>query len=381
MSQYFRDTWIKDIALPALCGLAVALFYLQYQKIQQLETAVANIQTHSSSAMRDTEASAVSYADAAEQAMPAVVNVYTRHLVRRVAVIGDPLLQPFLQNNLSPQERVEGALGSGVIVSAEGYVLTNYHVIAGADQILVSLHDGRDSQAQLVGVDKETDLAVLKIALPELTAIQFGDVQHMRIGDVVLAIGNPLGVGQTVTQGIISAAARYGLELNIQENYLQTDAAINQGNSGGALVDVSGKLVGINTAIQSPTGSSVGIGYAIPSDTAQKVLNDIVRHGHVIRGWIGIESQALNAFASRSLGLEPGQGMIVRSVYRHGPAAEAGLQPGDIITHFDDVPATTTRAGMKRIANAQPNEKVEVRFLRGGQKGMVQLKIGVRPNG
>jgi serine protease DegS len=301
--------------------------------------------------------------------------------VRRVAVIGDPLLQPFLQNNLSPQERVEGALGSGVIVSAEGYVLTNYHVIAGADQILVSLHDGRDSQAQLVGVDKETDLAVLKIALPELTAIQFGDVQHMRIGDVVLAIGNPLGVGQTVTQGIISAAARYGLELNIQENYLQTDAAINQGNSGGALVDVSGKLVGINTAIQSPTGSSVGIGYAIPSDTAQKVLNDIVRHGHVIRGWIGIESQALNAFASRSLGLEPGQGMIVRSVYRHGPAAEAGLQPGDIITHFDDVPATTTRAGMKRIANAQPNEKVEVRFLRGGQKGMVQLKIGVRPNG
>jgi serine protease DegS len=190
-----------------------------------------------------------------------------------------------------------------------------------------------------------------------------------------------LGVGQTVTQGIISAAARYGLELNIQENYLQTDAAINQGNSGGALVDVSGKLVGINTAIQSPTGSSVGIGYAIPSDTAQKVLNDIVRHGHVIRGWIGIESQALNAFASRSLGLEPGQGMIVRSVYRHGPAAEAGLQPGDIITHFDDVPATTTRAGMKRIANAQPNEKVEVRFLRGGQKGMVQLKIGVRPNG
>jgi serine protease DegS len=381
MSQYFRDTWIKDIALPALCGLAVALFYLQYQKIQRLETAVANIQTHSSSAMRDTEASAVSYADAAEQAMPAVVNVYTRHLVRRVAVIGDPLLQPFLQNNLSPQERVEGALGSGVIVSAEGYVLTNYHVIAGADQILVSLHDGRDSQAQLVGVDKETDLAVLKIALPELTAIQFGDVQHMRIGDVVLAIGNPLGVGQTVTQGIISAAARYGLELNIQENYLQTDAAINQGNSGGALVDVSGKLVGINTAIQSPTGSSVGIGYAIPSDTAQKVLNDIVRHGHVIRGWIGIESQALNAFASRSLGLEPGQGMIVRSVYRHGPAAEAGLQPGDIITHFDDVPATTTRAGMKRIANAQPNEKVEVRFLRGGQKGMVQLKIGVRPNG
>lgn len=375
MTKHFRHTMIKEIALPALCGLVIALFYLQHQKIQTLESVVTSIKENPAST------SSVSYADAAEQAMPAVVNVYTRRFVRRMAIVGDPRLQHFFQNNVSPQERVEGSLGSGVIVNTEGYVLTNYHVIAGADQILVSLHDGRDAQAQLVGIDKETDLAVLKIALPELTAIRFGDAQHMRIGDVVLAIGNPLGVGQTVTQGIISAAARYGLELNIQENYLQTDAAINQGNSGGALVDTSGKLVGINTAIQSPTGGSVGIGYAIPSDTAQKVLNDIVRYGHVIRGWIGVESQALNAFASRSLGLQPGQGMIVRSVYRHGPAAEAGLQPGDIITHFDGVPATTTRVGMKRITNAQPGEKVDVRFLRSGQEGVVSLTIGVRPGG
>lgn len=382
MRMRFRETWIKDIALPALCGLVAALFYLQQQKIQALEAAVASIKENIGSPIPHTaEANSVSYADAAEQAMPAVVNVYTRRFVRRALVIADPRLQPFLQNGVSPQERVEGSLGSGVIVSTEGYVLTNYHVIAGADQILVSLHDGRDAQAKLVGIDKETDLAVLKIALPELTAIRFGDAQHMRIGDVVLAIGNPLGVGQTVTQGIISAAARYGLELNIQENYLQTDAAINQGNSGGALVDTSGKLVGINTAIQSPTGGSVGIGYAIPSDTAQKVLNDIIHHGHVIRGWIGVESQALNAFASRSLGLQPGQGMIVRSVYRHGPAAEAGLQPGDIITHFDDVPAITTRAGMKRITNAQPGEKVNVRFLRNGQEEVVSLTIGIRPGG
>ncbi len=375
MTKYFRHMWLKEIALPALCGLVVALFYLQHQKIQALESTIFNIK-ESSALVAYT-----SYADAAEQAMPAVVNVYTQRVVRRVAVVGDPRLQQFLQDTISPKERVEGSLGSGVIVSTEGYVLTNYHVIAGADQILVSLHDGRDAQAQLVGIDKETDLAVLKIALPELTAIRFGDAQHMRIGDVVLAIGNPLGVGQTVTQGIISAAARYGLELNIQENYLQTDAAINQGNSGGALVDASGKLVGINTAIQSPTGGSVGIGYAIPSDTAQKVLSDIVRYGQVIRGWIGIESQALNAFASRSLGLQPGQGMIVRSVYRHGPAAEAGLRLGDIITHFDGVPATATRVGMKRITNAQPGEKVEVRFLRSGQEGVVLLKIGVRPGG
>ncbi|MEZ5494572.1 MAG: trypsin-like peptidase domain-containing protein [Pseudomonadales bacterium] len=381
MNKRFRETWIKDIALPALCGLAIALFYLQHQKIQTLESVVASVQGNTSSAARLTTAAVDSYADAAEQAMPAVVNIYTRKIVHRVPVVGDPRLQQFLQNSLTPQERVEGALGSGVIVSTEGHVLTNYHVIAGADQVLVSLHDGRDAQAKLVGVDKETDLAVLKISLPELTAIRFGDAQHMRIGDVVLAIGNPLGVGQTVTQGIISAAARYGLELNIQENYLQTDAAINQGNSGGALVDTTGKLVGINTAIQSPTGASVGIGYAIPSDTAQKVLNDIINYGRVIRGWIGIESQALNAFASRSLGLQPGQGMIVRSVYRHGPAAEAGLRPGDIITHFDGEPATTTRAGMKRITHAQPNEKVEVRFLRDGKDGVVPLRIGIRPGG
>jgi serine protease DegS len=357
MKKRFQETWIKDIVLPALCGLLIALFYLQYQKIQALEAAVANMPSNATSSVHLSSAATDSYAVAAEQAMPAVVNIYTRRVVHRVPVVGDPRLQQFLQNSLSPQERVEGALGSGVIVSTEGHVLTNYHVIAGADQVLVSLHDGRDAQAKLVGIDKETDLAVLKISLPELTAIRFGDAQHMRIGDVVLAIGNPLGVGQTVTQGIISAAARYGLELNIQENYLQTDAAINQGNSGGALVDTTGRLVGINTAIQSPTGASIGIGYAIPSDTAQKVLNDIVSYGRVIRGWIGIESQALNAFASRSLGLQPGQGMIVRSVYRQGPAAEAGLQPGDIITHFDGEPADTTRAGMKRITQCTTGRK------------------------
>ncbi|MBK8675933.1 MAG: trypsin-like peptidase domain-containing protein [Cellvibrionales bacterium] len=379
MKKRFQETWIKDIALPALCGLLIALFYLQYQKIQTLEAAVANMPSNATSSVHLSSAATDSYAVAAEQAMPAVVNIYTRRVVHRVPVVGDPRLQQFLQNSLSPQERVEGALGSGVIVSTEGHVLTNYHVIAGADQVLVSLHDGRDAQAKLVGIDKETDLAVLKISLPELTAIRFGDAQHMRIGDVVLAIGNPLGVGQTVTQGIISAAARYGLELNIQENYLQTDAAINQGNSGGALVDTTGRLVGINTAIQSPTGTSIGIGYAIPSDTAQKVLNDIVSYGRVIRGWIGVESQALNAFASRSLGLEPGQGMIVRSVYRHGPAADAGLLPGDIITHFDGEPAATTRTGMKRITHAQPGEKVEVRFLRDGQTDVVSLTIGIRP--
>jgi serine protease DegS len=380
MASRFRKILMKEILVPAAVGLAVALFYLQYQKIHTLETAIAEIKASTHQLEGAAVPAPSSYADAAEVAMPAVVNVYTRKRVRRMPAVGDPILQQLLQGSISPQERVESSLGSGVIVGADGYVLTNYHVIAGADQILVSLHDGRDAQAQLIGVDRETDLAVLKINLPDLTVIRFGDVQKLRIGDVVLAIGNPFGIGQTVTQGIISAAARYGLELNIQENYLQTDAAINQGNSGGALVDTTGKLIGINTAIQSPTGGSVGIGYAIPADTAHKVLDDIVQHGHVIRGWIGIESQALNAFASRSLGLDSGQGIIVRNVFRNGPAAEAGLRPGDVITYFDDEPATATRAGMKRITHAQPGEKITVHFLRGRQEGVATLTIGVRPS-
>jgi len=281
---------LKEFGWPVIAGLALGMFYLQYQQIQTMEEQLAGYV-----AKGVTVPAVTTYADAAERAMPAVANIYTSKIVRRVPLSNNPLLQQFLEGNAPQQERVDGSLGSGVVVRADGYVLTNFHVIADADEILVSLHDGRDAVARLVGVDRETDLAVLKVDLTGLASISFGDPQHSRIGDVVLAIGNPFGVGQTVTQGIISAAARYGLELSIQENYLQTDAAINQGNSGGALVDTSGRLLGINTAIQSPTGGSVGIGYAIPSDTARKVLDDIIQYGRVIRGWIGIESQPVPA--------------------------------------------------------------------------------------
>ena len=373
MKPSFFTAVLKECVWPVIAGIVLAFLYLQHQKMQVLEKSVAAISVPSQAP------AAASYAEAVEKAMPAVVNIFTRKVVRRMPLVGDPLLQKLLEGNLPRQERVEGSLGSGVVVRPEGYVLTNYHVIADADEILVSLHDGRDANATLVGMDRETDLAVLKIDLPDLSVIQFGDPQHARIGDVVLAIGNPFGVGQTVTQGIISAAARYGLELSIQENYLQTDAAINQGNSGGALVDAMGNLVGINAAIQSPTGGSVGIGYAIPADTARKVMDDIVQYGHVVRGWIGIESQSVQDYSARTMGLAKGQGIAVRSVYVHGPAALAGLLPGDVITHFDDVPAAATRSGMKRIAHAQPGEKVEVRFLRGGQVGTATITIGVRP--
>lgn len=380
MKKRFFSALIREFAWPAIVGVVLAFLYLQYQKTQELEQSIAALGAAAPARASVAATPVESYADAVEKAMPAVVNVFTRKIVKPMPLVGDPLLQRLLQGNTSRQERVEGSLGSGVVVRPEGFVLTNYHVIADADEILVSLHDGRDAEAKLVGIDRETDLAVLKIDLPDLSVIRFGDPQRARIGDVVLAIGNPFGIGQTVTQGIISAAARYGLELSIQENYLQTDAAINQGNSGGALVDAAGNLVGINTAIQSPTGGSVGIGYAIPSDTARKVLDDIVQYGHVVRGWIGIESQGVPEYAARSLGLSKGQGIVVRSIYRNGPAALAGLLPGDVITHFDDVPATATRSGMKRIAHAQPGETVQVRFLRGRQPGVATITIGVRPS-
>lgn len=371
---------MKDIVWPALVGVVVAVLYLQQQSIDELRSGLAAARAVPQAVVpAQLPAAAASYADAVERAMPAVVNIYTRKVVRRVPLVDNPLLQRLLERNLPQQERVESSLGSGVVVKPEGYVLTNHHVIADADEIIVSLHDGRDAPAKLVGIDRETDLAVLRINLPDLAVINFGDPQKARIGDVVLAIGNPFGVGQTVTQGIISAAARYGMELSIQENYLQTDAAINQGNSGGALVDANGNLLGINTAIESPTGASVGIGYALPVDTARKVLDDIVQFGQVVRGWIGIESQGVPEYAARGLGLAKGQGLVIRSIYREGPAAAAGLEPGDIITHFGNEPAMATRAGLKRIAHAQPGGKLEVRYLRGRQSGTAVLTIGVRP--
>lgn len=376
----------KDLVWPALFGVVAGVLYLQHQQLQQLENqlAVRPVEEKTATAPAAQDAGVVSYADAVERALPAVVSISTRKVVRERFQISNPVLQQLLEKNFSGRslpyrDRVEGSLGSGVIINVSGYVLTNYHVIADAAEIQVTLYDGRDALARIVGVDRETDLAVLKIDLPDLHSIDFGDPQRARIGDVALAIGNPFGVGQTVTQGIISAAARYGLELSIGENYLQTDAAINQGNSGGALVDARGNLLGINTAIETPTGGSVGIGYAIPADTAQKVLNDIIEHGQVIRGWLGIESTAVPGYAARELGLSKGQGIVIRDVYQGGPADRAGLKPGDVITHFDDVPAMATRSGMKRIAHAAPGEKIQVKYIRGRNTATAMVVIAPRP--
>lgn len=376
-SRLNYPVFVKDLIWSALVGVVLGVLYLQHEQLARMEARLPVNQPAS-------VAGSSSYADAVEKAMPAVVSISTRKVVLEPIKISNPVLQRLLErnfgrNSLPLRERTEGSLGSGVIVTTAGYVLTNYHVIADAQEIQVTLYDGRDAIAEIVGVDRDTDLAVLKIDTSDLHSIEFGDPQRVRIGDVALAIGNPFGVGQTVTQGIISAAARYGLELNIEENYLQTDAAINQGNSGGALIDAHGNLLGINTAIESPTGGSVGIGYAIPADTAQKVLNDIIEHGHVIRGWLGIDSLAVPEYAARQLGLSKGQGIVIRAVYPGGPAAEAGLQTGDVITHFDDVPAMATRAGMKRIAHAAPGEKIRVQFIRGRNAATVTVVIASKP--
>jgi serine protease DegS len=369
--KFNRTSFLKDMVWPGIAGIALATLYLDRLTLPDVQPdAVKPVVSQ----LPAGNVPVLSYAPAVERAMPAVVNIYTQKIIKPNPLLLNPFMRGF-----EGRPRMEGSLGSGVIVDARGYVLTNYHVVADAEQILVALNDGRESNAEIVGLDRETDLAVLRIAVKELQPIAFGNVQQSRIGDVVLAIGNPLGVGQTVTQGIISAAARYGLELNIQENYIQTDAAINAGNSGGALVDATGLLIGINTAIQSPTGASVGIGYAIPADTAWKVMHDIITHGQVIRGWIGIEWSAVTSYGALKLGLASGQGIVVTGVYRNGPAAKAGLQGGDVITHIDDAPAYASRVGMKRIAHAQPGEKIRVRFMRARKVFNTEVVIAVKP--
>ncbi|MGB2130362.1 MAG: trypsin-like peptidase domain-containing protein, partial [Marinobacterium sp.] len=288
---------ISYLIWPVVTGVLAALLILQLWP-QLLSPPVNRVEIREAASVETTSIptqGVVSYADAVDRAAPAVVNIYTRTLVRQPAnpLLNDPFFRNFFNSGQLPQqERIESSLGSGVILSPQGYVVTNNHVISGADSIIVALRDGREAVAEVVGVDPDTDLAVLKIKLEDLPSITFAS-DALRIGNVALAIGNPFGVGQTVTMGIISATGRNRLGLSTYEDFIQTDAAINPGNSGGALVDAYGNLVGINTAIFSKSGGSQGIGFAIPSGLAQQVMQDLITHGRVIRGWLGIEIQAL----------------------------------------------------------------------------------------
>ncbi|MFA7668554.1 MAG: trypsin-like peptidase domain-containing protein, partial [Burkholderiaceae bacterium] len=279
------------------------------------------------------------------------------------------------------QRRQSGSLGSGVIVRGEGYILTNYHVVEAADSIRVALSDGREADARVVGADPETDLAVLKINLPKLQAIDFDQDERLRVGDVVLAIGNPFGVGQTTTLGIVSALGRNRLGINIYENFIQTDAAINPGNSGGALVDANGRLVGINTAIYSETGGSLGIGFAIPAKSAETILEEIIRSGKVSRGWLGVEPQDITPELMRAFGLKRKEGTIVASVLRGSPAQKAGLRVGDIVLTIGDVELQDSIGFLNAIAPLKPGASVTLTVLRDGRQQQVKGVVGERPSG
>jgi serine protease DegQ len=324
----------------------------------------------------------VSYANAVAIAAPAVVNVYTtkRIAVPRIVLPADPFIRKFFEQMPGfNQQRQSTSLGSGVMVSAQGHVLTNLHVIDGADEILVSLNDGRQSAAKVVGIDVDTDLAVLQIKLEQVQVLSFATNDTARIGDVVLAIGNPFGVGQTITMGIVSALGRGGLGLNTYENFIQTDAAINPGNSGGALINTVGQLVGINTAIYSKTGGSLGIGFAVPANAAQQVYLEIVEHGHVKRGWLGIEPQDMNADLARAFKLDQSNGVIIAGILRDGPAAKGGLKVGDIVQTMDGTPVENTTRFMARIAAKKPGEKIELGVYRNGQARQIVLVASERP--
>jgi len=319
---------------------------------------------------------APSYSVPATRAMPSVVSIYTaKNLPRsRRAVPGYPW--PFGP----PEEEGQGAgLGSGVVVSADGYVLTNNHVIAGADAIAVALPDGQAAAAKVIGADPETDLAVLKIDARGLKPIALGDSDTVRIGDIVLAIGNPFGVGQTVTQGIVSATGRNRVGINTFENFIQTDAAINPGNSGGALVDVAGNLIGINTAILSPSGGSLGIGFAIPVRLATQVMGELVKEGRVSRGWIGVEAQDLTPELARSLGVRAERGSVVSRVLRGGPADRAGVRPGDVVVAIDGKQVADTVGLVNLTVQVKPGERAELTVLRKGAELKLAIEVGRRP--
>ena len=323
-----------------------------------------------------------SYAEAAKRAVPAVVHIFTSQEVAgaRHPFINDPIFRHFFGDRFGEQSQRRSGLGSGVVVSPEGYILTNFHVIDGADEIEVAHNDGRKYKARVVGSDPESDLAVLRIpADHKLPVMAFGSSDTLRVGDVVLAIGNPFGVGQTVTSGIVSALGRSHLGINTFENFIQTDAAINPGNSGGALVDANGHLVGINTAIYSQSGGSMGIGFAIPVSLAKSVMEQIVRTGGVTRGWVGIEVQEITPELAESFKLSGTDGALIAGVMRGSPADKAGIKPGDVLVQVTGKPVKDAQAMLELIAALEPGKSARFTLKREGRDVMVDVTIGKRP--
>ncbi|NQZ30076.1 MAG: trypsin-like peptidase domain-containing protein [Oceanospirillaceae bacterium] len=367
------------LAWPALCGILIALLILQFrsQIITPVPTTITRVditQIRSAPVANEVQIDKNfirSYADAVDKAAPAVVNIYIR-----TESVDDNSNTPLP----APSSEFNSSLGSGVILNQQGYIVTNNHVIDKADEIVVALQDGREALAKVIGTDPGTDLAILKINLTQLPVIMIEESDSLRVGDVVLAIGNPFDFGQTVTKGIISAKSRTSVGLNRYENFLQTDAAINPGNSGGALINTQGNLVGISTAIFSKSGGSNGIGFAIPSSLALKIMRNLIEDGRVIRGWLGVETQELTPQLAESFGLNNVRGLILAGVITNGPAYNAGLQVGDLILAFNDVSIISGLASMRSIAEVKPGSIVKVNFLRNGESLTTNILVGERPS-
>ncbi|WP_461538059.1 S1C family serine protease [Spongorhabdus nitratireducens] len=352
--------FLTYIGMPALAGLVVGFLLLLL--VPEFSAPLRNYLASQIPAA--PQGDVVSWRDAVDRASPAVVSLYSQR-------------PP--SSSRYQEYRPPASLGSGVIVKEDGYILTNNHVVNRAGQILVALKDGRETSATIVGIDAETDLAVLKINLSDAPVLPLANSDPMRTGDVVLAIGNPFRLGQTVTQGIVSARGRE-LRLNTYEDFIQTDAAINPGNSGGALVDARGNLIGISTALLSRDGGSQGLGFAIPSNLARYVLESIISEGRVIRGWLGIESQPITPDLAKALGVSPTDGIIIARVYPDTPASQAGLHRGDVILSINGQGAGDPRKVMNRVALQMPGDKINMQVLRDGEKREVELVVSVRPN-
>jgi serine protease DegS len=379
------QNWLTVYLIPVLLGLIIALLIIlikpdwfpQLKASMQQPINIASVNTETMRRLAG-QIGPVSYSSAVKIAAPAVVNVFTQRIVKQQhKLLDNPFLNRFFNN--APSERMQSSLGSGVIMNPAGYILTNHHVIEGATEIRVSMHDGREMDATLIGSDAEVDLAVLKINLTDLPYLRIAEQALLNVGDVVLAIGNPFGVGQTVTMGIVSALGRNQLGLNTYEDYIQTDAAINPGNSGGALINAKGELVGINSAIYSQSGGSQGIGFAIPASSAAQVLADITQFGQTIRGWMGIEVQEATPALLTRLELPTAlEGLIVTGLALNGPAQQSGLMIGDIVTSLNDLSSENAKTAMNQIAALRPGENIRIEFIRSGRLQSTVVIAGKR---
>ncbi|OOS24584.1 S1C family serine protease [Moraxella pluranimalium] len=375
--------------LPWLLAIALAaVLWLVYEQLQNTRTQVDTLSQQPAQTVwqpkvadntgvnPDTPSPVSSYHNAVSLAAQSVVNIYTTQRISRSPYANDPVLQQLFEQHYGKIEREENSLGSGVVVSKDGYIITNAHVIEDATEITVVFHDGSKAHAKVIGRDVESDLAVIRVERSDLVPMAFRDTA-IQVGDVALAIGNPFGVGQTVTQGIISATGRAGIGVSNFEDFIQTDAAINPGNSGGALVDANGALIGINTAIYSRSGGSMGIGFAIPTTIVSQVMNDLINKGYVSRGWIGVE---IARTADNPTAIDTQEGLLIARVLADGPADKAGIKSGDVLLALDDMQLTNGNALVNLVAKKAPGTQMTAVVRRGSETLNLPITLAERPN-